>query len=202
MNRVLDGVHPSEATGSERTERPNHCSFRSGSNMLLRVNLIPLLSLSFVYWLSDGLTTKFFLHIVSNSEWIWGARKIVFLAEAAPGTVPVLLISTSKQSTFFAKVKFLQCIVGELCSPHWNLVLMIACTSWSFIFKSTVPEGGKRHRAVPMLPRLSPGLDQCKHDCVRLRVYVFSMTSRLNLLCLQVGDTFSNRWHCKLERGA
>lgn len=90
------------------------------------------------------------------------------------------------------------CELRALC---WNLVFLMGRTAWSFIFKSAVPEGGKRQPALPRQSHLSPGSEQCKQDCVRFRVYVFSMTSRLNLLCLQVGDTFSNRQHCKLQWG-
>lgn len=189
----------------------NHCpSFRSGSKQHVpqiesRPPSEPLICLLGKWWAHNKILPPYCFQFRTDL----GDQEAVLLVEAVPGTVPVLLISTSKQSTFFFKHQVSataensphNAVVGELCSLHWNFVFTIACTSWSFIFKSTVPEGGKRWLVLASQPHLSPGLEQCKHDCVRLCVYVFSMTSRLNLLCLQVGDTFSNRWHCRLQWG-
>lgn len=155
----------------------------------------PLICLLIKRWDHNRIPASYCFQFRTNP----GSQEAVFLTkDVVPGTVPELLISTSKQSMCLQLQNTAQI---KPCSLCWNLVFRIACTSWSFIFKSTVPEGGERQPVLPPRPHLSPGLGQCKHDCVRLRVYVFSMTSRLNLLCLQVGDTFSNRRHCRLQWG-
>lgn len=181
---------------------PNHCPFfPSGTNMLPKLNLVPHQSLS-VYWLSDGIKTGFLLHIASNSERIRGPGS----RHPDWGCCPRHCSSTVnfhfKTIDFLQKSSFYPCgkqpregVVGELSSLCRNLLSTIDSMEFlEFYFWKHSAWGASQ-------PHLSPGLEQCKHHCVRLHVYVFSMTSRLNLLCLQVGDTFSNRRRCRLQSG-
>ena len=82
--------------------------------------------------------------------------------------------------------------------PVRSLGFMVMCTQ-DFPFKKK--RAFEKNQCFHNRAHLSPGLEQCKHDRMRLRVYVFSMTSRSNLLCLQDGDTSSNRRHCKFKQG-